>query len=66
MAHDHNGRVGPPRCDECNAPLTSDDRCMDSLGSRFLCLDCEVVLNAFAEPARLMDAGYSTNLGGNS
>jgi hypothetical protein len=26
MAHDHNGRVGPPRCEECNAPLNSDDR----------------------------------------
>jgi len=25
MAHDHNGRVGPPRCEECNAPLNSDE-----------------------------------------
>ena len=30
MAHDHNGRVGPPRCEECNAPLNSDDRRSES------------------------------------
>jgi len=66
MAHDQNGRVGPPRCDECNAPLTSDDRSIDAHGSRFLCLDCDVVFNAFAEPTLLLHAGFSTPLGGNS
>jgi hypothetical protein len=25
MQHDSNGRVGPPRCEECNAPLGPDD-----------------------------------------
>jgi len=23
--HDLHGRVGPPRCQECNAPLCTDD-----------------------------------------
>ena len=40
MAHDHNGRVGPPRCEECNAPLNSDDRRSESAFARSLCLDC--------------------------
>jgi len=61
MAHDHNGRVGPPRCDECNAPLTSDDPYIGAHGSRFLCLDCDLVLNAFAEPTLLLHPGFSTS-----
>jgi hypothetical protein len=40
MAHDHNGRAGPPRCEECNAPLNSDDRRSESVLARSLCLDC--------------------------
>jgi len=42
MAHDHNGRVGPPRCEECNAPLNSDDRRSASAFARSLCLDCYI------------------------
>ena len=42
MAHDHNGRVGPPRCEECNAPLHSDDRRSASACTRSLCLDCHL------------------------
>jgi hypothetical protein len=42
MAHDHNGRVGPPRCEECNAPLNSDDRRSESAFARSLCLDCHL------------------------
>jgi len=45
MAHDHNGRVGPPRCEECNAPLNSDDRRLHS--ARSLCLDCHLERNPF-------------------
>ena len=45
MAHDHNGRVGPPRCEECNAPLNSDDRRLRS--ARSLCLDCDLERNPF-------------------
>ena len=45
MAHDHNGRVGPPRCEECNAPLNSDDRRL--LSARSLCLDCHLERNPF-------------------
>jgi hypothetical protein len=33
MPHDQHGRVGPPRCGECDAPLGQDD------GS-YLCRDC--------------------------
>lgn len=47
MAHDHNGRVGPPRCQECNAPLNSDERRLDSRSARSLCLDCQLQLNPF-------------------
>jgi hypothetical protein len=48
MAHDHNGRVGPPRCEECNAPLNSDDRRSASLFARSLCLDCHIEIYPFA------------------
>jgi hypothetical protein len=47
MAHDHNGRVGPPRCEECNAPLNSDERRSVSELSRSLCLDCYCALYPF-------------------
>ena len=47
MAHDHNGRVGPPRCEECNAPLNSDDRRLGSISARSLCLDCHLERNPF-------------------
>lgn len=43
MSHDQNGRVGPPRCEECNAPLSSDDGLEiedGALGKEALCLDC--------------------------
>jgi hypothetical protein len=45
MAHDHHGRVGPPRCEECNTPLNSDDRRLRS--ARALCLDCHLERNPF-------------------
>jgi hypothetical protein len=35
MSHDHNGRVGGPRCEECNAPLSADDL------SERLCQECQ-------------------------
>jgi hypothetical protein len=44
MGHDHNGRVGPPRCEECNTPLSSDERRLDSTSTRFLCLECQLAL----------------------
>jgi hypothetical protein len=47
MAHDHNGRVGPPRCEECNAPLNSDDRRSASVFARPLCFDCHRERNPF-------------------
>lgn len=47
MAHDHNGRVGPPRCEECNAPLDSDDRRSSSELARPLCFDCHRERNPF-------------------
>jgi hypothetical protein len=47
MAHDHNGRVGPPRCEECNAPLNSDDRRSASDFGLSLCLDCHRERNPF-------------------
>jgi hypothetical protein len=47
MAHDHNGRVGPPRCEECNAPLNSDDRRSAFELSRSLCVDCYCALYPF-------------------
>ena len=40
--HDHLGRVGPPRCQECNAPLGIDDAAFaaDSVAAQVLCNDC--------------------------
>ena len=65
MAHDHNGRVGPPRCEECNAPLTSDERRLGTTGQHSFCQECDLILNAFAEPALFID-GHKSFLGGNS
>jgi len=53
MAHDHNGRVGPPRCEECNAPLNSDDRRLRS--ARSLCLDCHLERNPFPRVKKRKD-----------
>jgi hypothetical protein len=39
MSHDHNGRVGCPRCEECNAPLSADD------GSERICHECRLQMN---------------------
>lgn len=47
MAHDHNGRVGPPRCEECNAPMNSDERRSSSEFARSLCFDCDRERNPF-------------------
>jgi predicted CXXCH cytochrome family protein len=47
MAHDHNGRVSPPRCEECNAPLNSDELRSVSELARSLCLDCHREWNPF-------------------
>jgi hypothetical protein len=54
MAHDHNGRVGPPRCEECNAPLNSDDRRLRS--ARPLCLDCHLERNPFPRVKKRRDS----------
>jgi hypothetical protein len=48
MAHDHNGRVGPPRCEECNAPLNADERRSESELSRSLCVDCYCAIYPFS------------------
>jgi hypothetical protein len=51
MSHDQNGRVGLPRCEECNAPLSSDDgpRIRDDASDRetrnALCRDCREALS---------------------
>ena len=47
MAHDRNGRVGPPRCEECNSSINSDERRSHSEFARSLCLDCQFALNPF-------------------
>lgn len=65
MAHDHNGRVGPPRCEECNAPLTSDERRLGETGQHSFCQECDFILDAFTEPTLFMD-GHKSFLGGNS
>lgn len=52
MAHDHNGRVGPPRCEECNAPLNSDERRLDSASTRSLCLECQFAYDPFPRVKR--------------
>lgn len=52
MAHDHNGRVGPPRCEECNAPLNSDDYRSASAFPRSLCLDCHLERYPFPKASK--------------
>ena len=49
MPHDHNGRVGPPRCEECNATLHSDEY---RWSSRYLCWECQMAL----DPCFLLEA----------
>jgi hypothetical protein len=47
MTHDPNGRVAPPRCEECNTPLTSDEHHLTSASTHFFCFECQLVLNPF-------------------
>ncbi|HYL93523.1 MAG TPA: hypothetical protein VEW69_10240 [Alphaproteobacteria bacterium] len=45
MSRDKNGRVGPPRCQECNAPLSSDDALMlaySRVRQKAVCLECQM------------------------
>ncbi len=45
VCHDEQGRVGPPRCAECNAPLGHDDGaklCLECLALQFQQRDFEV------------------------
>jgi len=52
MSHDFNGRVGPPRCAECNAPLSSDERRLDSDENHYVfCLDCQAAIDSFPAPS---------------
>jgi Zn finger protein HypA/HybF involved in hydrogenase expression len=53
MSHDHNGRVGCPRCEECNAPLSADDL------SERLCQECQAAaLSVSSNDLRNMHALY--------
>jgi hypothetical protein len=52
MSHDHNGRVGGPRCEECNAPLSADDL------SERLCQECQSVAAAALSGLRNMHVQY--------
>jgi len=63
MAHDHNGRVGPPRCEECNAPLSSDERQMDSASTRCFCLECQFALSFFQLAERQLLPSRRTQAG---
>jgi hypothetical protein len=47
MSHDHNGRVGGPRCEECNAPLSADDL------SERLCQECQTLALALSDLSNL-------------
>lgn len=47
MHHDPDGRVVPPRCEECNAPLTSDEHLLNSTFTRSYCLECRLALKPF-------------------
>jgi hypothetical protein len=49
MRHDLNGRVGPPRCQECNAPLDSDEHSQDLTDLGFFCLECQLAFEPLAE-----------------
>lgn len=57
MSHDLNGRVGAPRCSECNAPLSADD------ASERLCLECQALERAMSE-LRNMHALYLDSIAG--
>jgi hypothetical protein len=52
MSHDHNGRVGGPRCEECNAPLSADDL------SERLCQECQAATVAALSGLRNMHVLY--------
>jgi hypothetical protein len=52
MTHDPSGRAAPPRCEECNAPLTSDEHRLTSASAHFFCLECQLVLNPFPNTSR--------------
>jgi hypothetical protein len=52
MGHDPNGRAVPPRCEECDAPLTSDERRLGSTSTRFFCLECQLALNPLPRKSR--------------
>ena len=62
MAHDRNGRVGPPRCEECNAPLNSDERRSVSELSRSLCVDCHCALYPFPIVKKRRRRAFGFNL----
>lgn len=57
MSHDHNGRVGGPRCEECNVPLTPDD------ASGRLCQECQVAKLA-ADDLRDLHVLYLDSISG--
>ena len=57
MSHDQNGRVGAPRCRECNGPLSTDDV------SERLCLECQGVEDAMND-LRNMHAQYLDSMAG--
>jgi Zn finger protein HypA/HybF involved in hydrogenase expression len=57
MSHDHNGRVGGPRCEECNAPLSADDL------SERLCQECQAVAAALSG-LRNMHVQYLDSIAG--
>jgi hypothetical protein len=52
MSHNQNGRVGGPRCEECNAPLSADDL------SERLCQECRAVEAAELSGLRNMHVLY--------
>jgi hypothetical protein len=57
MSHDFSGRVGPPRCAECNATLNSDDRQLDLDEVHCVfCLECQMVLDLATMPAPVRPA----------
>jgi Zn finger protein HypA/HybF involved in hydrogenase expression len=57
MSHDHNGRVGGPRCEECNAPLSADDF------SERNCTECQAIELALSD-LRNMHALYLDSMAG--
>jgi hypothetical protein len=57
MSHDPNGRVGGPRCEECNAPLCADD------ASERLCIECQELERQMGD-LRDMHALYLDSIAG--